>query len=177
LFSARRSLEMITTRLLVVNSLGIPWRSRPGAVALPPPRPHVRAPATAQEVAPWVAVIERLSDDPAFEAEHRRRALVEAQRWETERVVDQYERFLVSRTGSELAKGDRGLQSSGACRTRARRLCPGDTSMGAKRLSSVDGTPRARRLCPGHPDQESSGGTQMENPSRVHRPGHEDFAP
>ena len=30
---------------------------------------------TAQEVAPWVAVIERLWDDPEFEAEHRRRAL------------------------------------------------------------------------------------------------------
>jgi hypothetical protein len=33
---------------------------------------------TAQEVAPWVAVIERLWDDPEFEAEHGRRALAEA---------------------------------------------------------------------------------------------------
>jgi hypothetical protein len=31
-------------------------------------------------VAPWVAVIERLWDDPIFEAEHRRRALAKAQR-------------------------------------------------------------------------------------------------
>ncbi len=30
---------------------------------------------TAHEVAPWLAVIERLWDDPEFEAEHRRRAL------------------------------------------------------------------------------------------------------
>jgi hypothetical protein len=41
---------------------------------------------TAQEVAPWVAVIERLWDDPEFEAEHRRRALAEAMRWDGERL-------------------------------------------------------------------------------------------
>ena len=34
---------------------------------------------TAQEVAPWVAIIERLWDEPEFEAEHRRRALAEAE--------------------------------------------------------------------------------------------------
>jgi hypothetical protein len=46
---------------------------------------------TAQEVAPWVAVIERLWDDPAFEAEHRRRALAEARRWDSETLAKQYE--------------------------------------------------------------------------------------
>jgi hypothetical protein len=37
--------------------------------------------STAQEAAPWVAVVERLWDDPVVEAEHRRRALAEARRW------------------------------------------------------------------------------------------------
>jgi glycosyltransferase involved in cell wall biosynthesis len=63
---------------------------------------------TAQEVAPWVAVIERLWDDSEFAAEHRRRARAEAERWNLDRVVDQYERFLVSRIGSALATADRG---------------------------------------------------------------------
>jgi hypothetical protein len=48
---------------------------------------------TAQEVAPWVAVIERLWDDPEFEAAHRRRALAEAMRWESERLATQFEDF------------------------------------------------------------------------------------
>jgi glycosyltransferase involved in cell wall biosynthesis len=51
---------------------------------------------TAQEVAPWVAVIERLWDDPEFEAEHRRRALAEAHRWDGNRLANQYEKFFVS---------------------------------------------------------------------------------
>ena len=51
---------------------------------------------TAQEVAPWVAVIERLWDDPEFEAEHRRRALAEARRWDGTSLADQYEAFLLS---------------------------------------------------------------------------------
>jgi glycosyltransferase involved in cell wall biosynthesis len=51
---------------------------------------------TAQEVAPWVAVIERLWDDPAFEAEHRRRALAEATRWDGDRLAQQYEEFFQS---------------------------------------------------------------------------------
>jgi glycosyltransferase involved in cell wall biosynthesis len=55
---------------------------------------------TAQEVAPWVAVIERLWDDPEFEAEHRRRSKAEAERWNSDRLADQYERFLLS-----LARG------------------------------------------------------------------------
>lgn len=45
---------------------------------------------TAREVAPWVATIERLWDDPEFAAEHQRRALDEARRWEDERITDQY---------------------------------------------------------------------------------------
>ena len=51
---------------------------------------------TAQEVAPWVAVIERLWDDPAFEASHRERALAESRRWDKDRLAEQFERFLRS---------------------------------------------------------------------------------
>ena len=51
---------------------------------------------TAQEVAPWVAVIERLWDDPAFEAEHRRHSLAEAKRWDGARVAEQYDGFFRS---------------------------------------------------------------------------------
>jgi glycosyltransferase involved in cell wall biosynthesis len=48
---------------------------------------------TAQEVAPWVAVIERLWDDPEFEAEHRRRALAEAMRWDGDRLAKRFGDF------------------------------------------------------------------------------------
>ena len=39
---------------------------------------------TAREVAPWVAVIEKLWDDPEFEARQRSLAQSEAQRWQGE---------------------------------------------------------------------------------------------
>ena len=48
---------------------------------------------TAQEVAPWVAVIERLWDDREFEAEHRRRSLAEAERWDGDKLAEKYESF------------------------------------------------------------------------------------
>jgi hypothetical protein len=64
----------------------IPERSTPSSGVVP----------TAQEVAPWVAVIERLWDDPEFEAEHRRRALAEARRWDGERLAEQFEQFFLS---------------------------------------------------------------------------------
>ena len=59
------------------------------------PASGVKVP-TAQEVAPWVAVIERLWDDPEFEAEHRRRALAEARRWDSTMLADQYEKFFLT---------------------------------------------------------------------------------
>ena len=49
----------------------IPERCTPTSGAVP----------TAQEVAPWVGVIERLWDDPSFESSHRERAKLEARRW------------------------------------------------------------------------------------------------
>jgi len=48
---------------------------------------------TAREVAPWVAVIERLWDGPEFEARHRKLARAETRRWAWERVAEQYGRF------------------------------------------------------------------------------------
>jgi len=61
----------------------IPDRCTPGSGAVP----------TAREVAPWVAVIERLWDDPEFEARHLELARSEARRWEWDGVADQYGRF------------------------------------------------------------------------------------
>ncbi len=64
----------------------IPARCTPASGVVP----------TAQEVAPWVAVIERLWDDPEFEAEHQRRALAEARRWDGDKLAEQYEVFFGS---------------------------------------------------------------------------------
>jgi glycosyltransferase involved in cell wall biosynthesis len=46
---------------------------------------------SAREVAPWVAIIERLWDDPDFEARHRALALAEARRWDPDCLVERYE--------------------------------------------------------------------------------------
>jgi len=58
----------------------------PGSLAVP----------TAREVAPWVATIERLWDDPALEARHRALAKAEAERWDGDRLAEQYERLFAS---------------------------------------------------------------------------------
>lgn len=60
-----------------------------------PPRctPESGAVPTAREVAPWVATVERLWDDPDFEAEHRERARLEARRWDDDRLAVAYEDF------------------------------------------------------------------------------------
>ncbi|QJW92546.1 glycosyltransferase [Frigoriglobus tundricola] len=55
----------------------------PGRYTEPARMSDVPAPA---EVAPWVAKIERLWDEPAFYAEHRERALERARVWEPERL-------------------------------------------------------------------------------------------
>ena len=44
----------------------------------------------AREVAPWVAIVERLWDDPAFEARHRLLARERAAVWADDRLVDRY---------------------------------------------------------------------------------------
>ncbi len=48
------------------------------------------------EVAPWVAAIERLWDDSAFEARHRALAKDGARRWDGDRLGEQYEAFFRS---------------------------------------------------------------------------------
>jgi glycosyltransferase involved in cell wall biosynthesis len=48
---------------------------------------------TAREVAPWTAVIEKLWDEPEFEARHRQAALAEARQWDAERIGERYESF------------------------------------------------------------------------------------
>lgn len=77
--------------------LTIPERASSSGPPVPGPR----------EVAPWVAIIERLWDDPAFEARHRARALAEARRWNVEALVPRYEAFLggFSATGRSAGEG------------------------------------------------------------------------
>ncbi len=65
----------------------IPERCTPASGVVP----------TAHEVAPWLAVIERLWDDPEFEVEHSRRALAEAERWNSDTLAQQYEQLFLSR--------------------------------------------------------------------------------
>ena len=63
--------------------LPVPARYTPATRELPTPR----------EVAPWVAAVGRLWDDPAFEAEHRALARDAARRWEPGRVAGEYLEF------------------------------------------------------------------------------------
>jgi len=51
---------------------------------------------TAREVGPWVAVLEKLWDEPEFEARHRALARAEAQRWEPSAVAGRFERLFRS---------------------------------------------------------------------------------
>jgi glycosyltransferase involved in cell wall biosynthesis len=51
---------------------------------------------TAREVAPWVAAIEKIWDDPDFEARHRDLARAQALPWDADRLADRYERFFES---------------------------------------------------------------------------------
>ncbi len=64
----------------------IPERFGPSTLEIP----------TAHEVAPWVAVLEKLWDDPEFEARHRALARAEAQRWESIAVAGQFEQVFRS---------------------------------------------------------------------------------
>jgi len=62
----------------------LPERCTPASGAVP----------TAREVAPWVATIERLWDDPEFETRHRALARAEAKRWDWDCVAERYQQFL-----------------------------------------------------------------------------------
>jgi glycosyltransferase involved in cell wall biosynthesis len=74
----------------------IPERYTPGNAAVPNKR----------EVAPWVAAIERLWDDPESEARHRALARTEAQRWEWERVAGKYEAFFEKLAEAKPRRGE-----------------------------------------------------------------------
>jgi glycosyltransferase involved in cell wall biosynthesis len=58
----------------------IPARCTPASGAVP----------TAREVAPWVAVIERLWHDSEWENKHRKAAFAAARRWDEQRLADEY---------------------------------------------------------------------------------------
>jgi hypothetical protein len=62
----------------------IPDRCTPSSPIIPSPH----------EVAAWVATIERLWDDPPFEARHRALAETEANRWDPALVAGQYQQLL-----------------------------------------------------------------------------------
>jgi hypothetical protein len=64
----------------------IPERFGPSTLEIP----------TAREVAPWVAVLEKLWDDPEFEARQQALARAEAQRWKPSAVSGQFERHFRS---------------------------------------------------------------------------------
>jgi hypothetical protein len=63
-------------------------RCTPTSAAIPTPH----------QVAPWVATIERLWDDPEFESRHRAVARAEAFRWESGRPGSQYEELFTARS-------------------------------------------------------------------------------
>jgi hypothetical protein len=50
---------------------------------------------TPHEVAPWVATIERLWDDPTLEADHRARSKSESKRWDPEFLAGRYQQFFL----------------------------------------------------------------------------------
>jgi len=64
----------------------IPERFGPSTLEIP----------SAREVAPWVAVLEKLWDNPAFEAKQRELARAEARRLEPATVAGQFERLFRS---------------------------------------------------------------------------------
>jgi glycosyltransferase involved in cell wall biosynthesis len=81
----------------------IPARCTPESGAVP----------TAEEVAPWVAAIERIWDDPAWEAELQARARAAAGRYDKDRILNIYENLLsgLRRSSSEPSPGDRAPSS------------------------------------------------------------------
>jgi len=73
---------------------------------------------TAREVAPWVATIQRLWDDPEFEARYRALSRAEAPRWDWDRVAEQYERFfegLSIRPGAKAGASGRDRLAEPGC--------------------------------------------------------------
>ncbi len=75
---------------------GIPETLGDAGIVLPLPERITQATRmlpTAEEVAPWVEVVIRLWDDSEFYEEHRRKALVEAKRWDPAVLEPRYVEF------------------------------------------------------------------------------------
>lgn len=75
---------------------GLPETLRDAGFILPVPErctPTSGVVPTAEEVAPWLATVERLWDDPEFEAEQRARARAAARRWAPDLLAGEYEGF------------------------------------------------------------------------------------
>jgi glycosyltransferase involved in cell wall biosynthesis len=77
----------------------IPERCTPASAAVP----------TGGAVMPWLATIERLWDDADFEARHRALSKVEAQRWDSDRLAEQYEVLFQA-----IASRAYGIQEAGS---------------------------------------------------------------
>ncbi|AGA28661.1 glycosyltransferase family 4 protein [Singulisphaera acidiphila] len=75
--------------------LPIPERYTPASVEIP----------TAEEVEPWIAIIERLWDDPEWEAAQGARALASAGRWDEGEVANEYQAYFESLGASVGSSG------------------------------------------------------------------------
>lgn len=64
--------------------------------------PDGREAPTAREVAPWVATLGRLWDDPGFAATHRARALAEVPRWDAAALAARYLAFFADPAAAVL---------------------------------------------------------------------------
>lgn len=73
-------------------AIHIPHRHGPDGRGVPTPR----------EVAPWTAIVEKLWDDPAFEARQRERARSEARRWEPDASAGRYLEFFGAIAGNPI---------------------------------------------------------------------------
>ncbi len=78
----------------------LPTRCMPSGSAVP----------SAREVRPWLATIERLWDDPAWETAHRARAREAAERWQPDRLADAYLRFFKTVGSAETPIVERKLE-------------------------------------------------------------------
>ncbi len=91
---------------------GVPEVLGAAGTVLPiPPRLHPDIPElpTPEEVAPWVAAILRLWDDPAALADLRRRALAESRRWAPETLEPRYARFFADLRSTRLSSNQRNF--------------------------------------------------------------------
>ncbi|HWE40547.1 MAG TPA: glycosyltransferase [Isosphaeraceae bacterium] len=100
--------------------------------------PATRTLPTAEEVGPWVESVIRLWDDAGFHAEHRRRALVEAERWAPEILEHEYVRFFEQLMRPSLVSPDPMTTGWHALPGRGR---SGDHALAGRATPPSDGEP------------------------------------